>query len=208
MTDPMNAADFDALVRKHRRVDGSTDSTRFQRQSQVDALLDEAEYHQARVLLLVWVVAGKAGKLDGLTKLAKLDFLLRYPVLLDLVLERTGGPRPPGIGPSEAEAHAVESRMVRYKYGPWDDRYYGIIGALVGRGLIEYVESRGRVALRTTDGGAAVARGLSTMDQWRLTALRCQFLKEHFGSYSGNRLKELIYSTLPEAVDLPHRTEI
>jgi hypothetical protein len=207
MSEPMNADDFDALVRQHRRV-GEPTSAQPRRQTQADALMDEAEYHQARVLLLIWVVAGRTGKLDGLTKLAKLDFLLRYPVLLDLVLERTGESRPPEIGPSDSEAHAVESRMVRYKYGPWDDRYYGIIGALVGRGLVEYVESKGRVALRTTDGGAAVARGLSTLDQWRLTALRCQFLKDQFGTYSGNRLKDLIYSTLPEAVDLPHRTEI
>ena len=29
--------------------------------------------------------------------------------------------------------------MIRYKYGPWDDRYYAVIGALVSRGLLRYV---------------------------------------------------------------------
>ena len=46
------------------------------------AMVDDLAYHQSRVLLLVRAVAeepGNAGKLDGLTKLAKLDFLVRYP---------------------------------------------------------------------------------------------------------------------------------
>ena len=57
-------------------------------------LREDFAYHEARVLLLVTAVAaehGHASKLDGLTKLAKLDFLLRYPALASTVL---GPPRP------------------------------------------------------------------------------------------------------------------
>jgi hypothetical protein len=101
-------------------------------------LRDDLAYHQARVLLLVDTVAdaqGHAGKVDGLTKLAKLDFLLRYPALAPAVLD--------GLDPADARLHLseedqaepadVEAPMTRYKYGPWDDRYYPVIGALVGR---------------------------------------------------------------------------
>jgi hypothetical protein len=52
---------------------------------------DDLAYHQARVLLLVNAVstsAGHARKLDWLTKLAKLDFLLRYPALAPDVLDQ------------------------------------------------------------------------------------------------------------------------
>jgi hypothetical protein len=47
-------------------------------------LREDLAYHQARILLLVDAVTaahGHQGKADGLTKLAKLDFLLRYPAL-------------------------------------------------------------------------------------------------------------------------------
>jgi len=59
-------------------------------------LREDLAYHQARVLLLVAGVSrtkGNNGKLDGLTKLAKLDFLLRYPALAPEVLDRRQGHR-------------------------------------------------------------------------------------------------------------------
>jgi hypothetical protein len=142
------------------QADGQTD-----RRVAAARAAQEANYHQARVLILINEMAGKSGSLDGLTKLAKLDFLLRYPVFLE-ELARQGVianlELPEETRPSAEERNAVESRMIRYKYGPWDDRYYGIIGQLVGRGLAEYVPSRGRVALRPTEGGRAVARALAT----------------------------------------------
>src|SRR5262245_14668803 len=91
-------------------------------------LREDLAYHQARVLLLVCAVAaerGHARKLDGLTKLAKLDFLLRYPALASTVLDP--------LDPCDRRLHladedireptSVEAPMNRYKYGPWDDRY-------------------------------------------------------------------------------------
>ena len=53
-------------------------------------VVEDLAYHQARVLLLVQAVAadsGHARKLDGLTKLAKLDFLVRCPALASTVLD-------------------------------------------------------------------------------------------------------------------------
>lgn len=106
-------------------------------------LREDLAYHQARVLLLVAAVAatkGHTAKLDGLTKLAKLDFLLRYPALAPQVLDRLNESDPRlHLGESDFAAPTdVEAPMTRYKYGPWDDRYYAIIGALIGRGLLRY----------------------------------------------------------------------
>ena len=170
----------------------------------------EADLHQALVLLLVDTVAGDSGALDGLTKLAKLDFLLRYPAFLERLIDQQAikGAMTENVRPNADERREVESRMLRYKYGPWDDRYYSIVGALVGRGLIEYVPSRGRVALKSTDGGRAIANALRTDPAWTTVAARCLLLKEVLGRMSGNRIKELIYNNLPEVVDRPHRTEI
>src|SRR5580698_8548027 len=89
-------------------------------------LREDLAYHQVRVLLLVDAVAatkGHQGKIDGLTKLAKLDFLLRYPALAPAVLDTLSSDDPrlrlrvgEASGPADAEAP-----MIRYKYGPWDD---------------------------------------------------------------------------------------
>jgi hypothetical protein len=129
---------------------------------------DDLAYHQARVLMLVAAVAaakGHAGKVDGLTKLAKLDFLVRYPALAPEVLDRLD-PDDPRLGLSEddlAEPASVEAPMTRYKYGPWDDRYYPVIGALVSRGLLRYAQGRrGSVALAPTPAGRALARDLAS----------------------------------------------
>src|SRR4051812_8958892 len=88
-------------------------------------LREELAYHQARVLLLVAAVAaqpGHARNLDGLTKLAKLDFLLRYPALASVVLDPLD-PRDSRLQLQDEdlrEPTAVEAPMTRYKYGPWD----------------------------------------------------------------------------------------
>ena len=43
---------------------------------------DILEFHAARLLLLIHV-CGTAGRIDGLTKMAKLDFFTRYPDFFD-----------------------------------------------------------------------------------------------------------------------------
>ena len=57
------------------------------------AELDAApELHAARLLVLISAFSGEdhAGSMEGLTKLAKLDFLLRYPVMLERALTAKG----------------------------------------------------------------------------------------------------------------------
>lgn len=175
------------------------------------ALRDDLAYHQARVLLLVTAVAsapGHARKLDGLTKLAKLDFLARYPMYAPRILDelKSDDPRlhlrldeqePPGD---------VEAPMIRYKYGPWDDRYYAIIGALVGRGLLKYERGRkGSVALAPTPSGRAAAAAFAASREWHVTADRCRAVAEASQGMSGNALKDRIYARLPILMDRAHR---
>lgn len=81
------------------------------------------DYHIARLLVLLRYFAPYGKKpLSGLTKLAKLDFLLRYPSFTDRLFLSRGVGWPLGAEPSDSEQIAVESRMIRYKYGPWDLR--------------------------------------------------------------------------------------
>lgn len=168
---------------------------------------DPFEYHVARVLLLVTAFSRtRKSKLDGLTKLAKLDFLLRYPVYLEHLLETRGKPLPPVLRPTVHERQALESAMIRYKYGPWDDRYYPVVGRLIAQRLAEPVAGRGTVALRATDDGKRVAAALAKAD-WGTVEGRARSLKQGL-DLSGATLQRLIYASFPQAVDRPWRTTI
>jgi hypothetical protein len=166
----------------------------------------ETHYHEARVLLLIDRFTTPKKGLDGLTKLAKLDFLLRYPAMLERLLAEQGGSWPSGTEPSPPERLAVESRMTRYKYGPWDQRYYSVLGSLAARGLITYSGS-GRTEFRVTEDGARAARSLAATPEWSVMHQRTALLKKSFNK-SGSALKNMIYERLPEAVDRPWRTDI
>ena len=178
-------------------------------------VLEDLAYHQARVLLLVKAVASDPGhqrKLDGLTKLAKLDFLIRYPALAPVVLDELRSDEPK-MHLSEDEVSApteVEDPMTRYKYGPWDDRYYPVVGGLVSRGLLRYVRGRrGSVALTPTAAGKRFADELVSQEPlWRDIADRCETVAEASAGLTGNALKERIYERLADLMDRPHREVI
>ena len=178
------------------------------------ALREDLAYHQARVLMLVTAVAGSNGhakKLDGLTKLAKLDFLARYPALAPKVLSELSAhdKRMHLDGDSSISETEVESPMTRYKYGPWDDRYYPIIGALIGRGLLKYVRGRkGSVALSPTLLGKRTANSLAATAPWTEVADRGAAIAEASSGMNGNTLKNLIYERLADLMDRPHRKMI
>jgi hypothetical protein len=88
------------------------------------SLEDNDEIHLARLLLLLRAFAGQKGNktINGLTKMVKLDFLLRYPVYLERALQARGS-SPTRAEVLDHERKSVESAMIRYHYGPWDPRY-------------------------------------------------------------------------------------
>jgi hypothetical protein len=185
-----------------------------ERTRELTLMRDDLAYHQARVLLLVTAIAaaqGHSGKVDGLTKLAKLDFLLRYPALAPSVLDR--------INPADKRLHLTEddrakpanaeAPMIRYKYGPWDDRYYPVIGALVSRGLLRYARGRrGSVALAPTPAGRKLAGQMRSDGNWNEIADRSTAIAEASSGLTGNALKDLIYGRLAALMDRPHRETI
>ncbi|GEA84817.1 MULTISPECIES: hypothetical protein [Cellulomonas] len=177
--------------------------------SDLAALLGQEDllHQQLRVLLLVTAVAkepGNAGKLDGLTKLAKLDFIARYPNLAGNVARELGIDSP-DVGGSPPTA----TPMIRYRYGPWDDQYYPVIGALVGRGLVRYAAGRkGSVGLAPTAAGIEIAARMRKEPSWAQVASHYDQVARAFGGLTGNKLKQAIYSALPELHDMPYRTEL
>lgn len=150
---------------------------------------------EARLLLLIDGFSRGDASLDGRVKLAKLDFFLRYPAFfaraLSLRAPATQVPSEPSIG------QTIESRMVRYRYGPWDPAYYALLGRLVGKGLIEVVPVRSGLGYRASASGREAAERLAALDHWETVVQRVKLLKKHL-DLSGTNLKNFIYDHFPE----------
>jgi len=170
---------------------------------QTVADLDQSpELHEARLLLLLGAFAedGQGGAVEGLTKLAKLDFLLRYPVMLERALEAKGRSTRE-VQLDDHERHSVESEMVRYRFGPWDHRYREFLNILVAKGLASISIEGRKVVVMTTKQGRDLARQLSTDRRFEQYARRARLLKKHF-DLTATTLMRFIYATFPEIVSL------
>ena len=167
------------------------------------ANLDSApELHTARLLLLLNAFAGDEGDgvIEGLTKLAKLDFLLRYPAMLERALEARGRTTR-DVQLEDNERQSVESQMVRYRFGPWDHRYREFLNILIAKGLVTVsIEGRTTVVMLTPQ-GRAVAERISDDPLFEKYVRRAEALKRHFDLTATN-LMNFIYDTFPEVVTL------
>lgn len=151
---------------------------------------------EGRLLLLIDAFSLNDGTVQGRTKLAKLDFLLRYPVFFEKAMGLRGIPAEDVRAASEDRN--IETRMVRFRYGPWDPSHYAVLGSLIGRGLIRTVREERYVAFRTTDRGAEVARRLAQTEPWSDIGRRSRLLRRAFKSQTGAFLKNWIYDNFPE----------
>jgi hypothetical protein len=154
--------------------------------------------HLGRLLVLLSAFVGKdgTGSVDGLTKLAKLDFLLRYPANLERALEARGG-RGLDAKVEDYERKSIESSMVRYRFGPWDFRYRRFLNTLVARGLAS-VSTEGRtIKIFLTSAGREATGELVRAPEFTAMANRARLLKRHC-DLSATNLMKFIYETFPE----------
>jgi len=164
--------------------------------------------HMARLLLLMAAHAGdKCRPVEGLTKLAKLDFLLRYPNCLERALT-AAGKDPAKADVAEFERTTIESRMVRFRYGPWDHRYRRWVALMAARGLLAINVKGKTVQLWPTSEGLVAATALADQDSLEDLATRAKLVAKNFGHRSGSDLKNFVYSTFPELTDMKWGEEI
>lgn len=156
---------------------------------------------EARLLLLIHAFSSKPEGVEGRLKLAKLDFLLRYPDFFNRAMAK----RVPGKALPNLESGAVptvEESMIRYRFGPWDPAHFALIGRLVSRGLVVPVHNKHGIGLRTTDRARAIVENLSQSPEWSDDAKRATLLNEHF-DLAGQTLMKFLYKTFPEILETP-----
>ena len=174
------------------------------------AELDKDEHiHLGRLLLLLKAFSGDSGlgEIEGLTKLAKLDFLLRYPVYLERALIAYHDRPMRKAPPRDFERRSVETRMIRFRYGPWDFRYRRFINTLIGMGLV-YIRNEGKSSyVGITEAGISIANKISINESFSDMVERAKIIKMNF-NISGTHLMRFIYKTFPEISSLQFGKEI
>jgi len=157
------------------------------------------EFHAA-ILLLLFSVCGVSGRIDGLTKMAKLDFFARYPDFF-AVARRAAVPDVEDQKESQEDSDAaVEAAMVRHHYGPWDKRYYHVLAHLEAKRLITVTKHGNSYRICLSDEGGARAKRLAERASFFPIVERMREIKKVFGTKSGSTLKKLIYRLFDEEV--------
>ena len=158
---------------------------------------DVLEFHAARLLLLIRYCGvrnrvTKDYRIQGLTKMAKLDFFIRYPAFFkevtEITQERITATCPP------------ESPMIRYHYGPWDQRYYKVLAYLCAKGLVSISRDDSTVILSSTTEGNKAAERLAGEKSYASLLKHVNEVANAFKNKSGNSLKKLIYRVFEKEV--------
>lgn len=158
------------------------------------------EFHAARLLILMFVFTQHTKKdISGRITIAKLDFFVRYPYFLEVAVKKLKeqGEDVPDFFAGE---EGVESSMVRYRFGPWDHRYYNVIALIEARQLIKVIPQVRTEKYQVTIEGKELAEGLLKSPSFASLKLRCEVVAQVFGKFSGNQLKEFVYDTFQEEV--------
>jgi hypothetical protein len=172
------------------------------------------DFHLGRLLVLLGSADARkttpltrAKAVEGITKLAKLDFLLRYPTCLERALRELGR------DPSEADVRqrertSIEAKMVRFRYGPWDARYRRWLGLLAARGLVTLGVQGNTVQIGLSEAGRVLAARFRNDPLFADLSQRADIVVKTVGSMSATRLKDFVYEAVPEIVDMKWGKEI
>lgn len=174
----------------------------------ISDLDEDVDLHVARLLVLInaFGTDNNSAQIEGLTKLAKLDFLLRYPTMLETALEAKGRTIR-GVDVESYERSSVESKMVRYRFGPWDHRYREFLNIMVGKGLLSVTLQGRTVIISSTPLGRSTAQEIAGNPIFADYQKRSEILKRHF-DLSATNLMKFIYETFPEVTSLRSNEEI
>ena len=154
---------------------------------------DITEFHAARLLLLL-EFCGANGHIDGLTKLAKLDFFVRYPDFFNRVSSFMGKE-------TKSSTEHVESKMIRYRYGPWDKRYYDILSYLRSKDLILVLKIKnGAFRFQLTENGKEIVSEIVGQNEFGQLVDQIKRVKKILGKKSGSALKKIIYEVFQDEV--------
>lgn len=175
--------------------------------------LEEIEYHAARLLILIAYGGSPVTSpaIKGRTLLAKFDFFLRYPAYLSKAARIRKGKSLEELMAEELKEYEednVETHMIRYKYGPWDNIYYPVLAYLIAKDLISIDVKQEVEYFGLTEDGKKIADIISKSPAFVTLVTRARVLKKLFPNWNGTSVKNFIYESFPEIISLPLGREI
>jgi hypothetical protein len=159
------------------------------------------EFNEARLLLLLNAAAeGQPRPVEGIMKLAKMDFLLRYPGVLAKALNAVGGQAAIEAATSipASDKDTIEARMIRFRYGPWDWRYRRWLRILQAKQLAIIYKQGATTNIELTPKGRAVAQNLAETAAFKTLNDRAKAVHLAVGQMQATKVAEFIYKIVPE----------
>ncbi|CAG1015810.1 hypothetical protein ANRL4_05602 [Anaerolineae bacterium] len=163
--------------------------------------------HATRLLLLLHLAGRPINqpRIEGRTKLAKLDFFVRYPQFLEKAARILSADKQLAqLQEVTKEGATVESHMIRYRYGPWDQKYYLVLAYLSGKALIDVRPQEGVDRYSLTYKGQELAVKLEAFSEFQILAVQSRIVGDLFGQRRGSWIKDFIYRHFPEVVRTPY----
>lgn len=162
----------------------------------------------SRLLILFDTYSQKrVGNIVGITKVVKLDFFVRYPTVLEKALQ-SKKQIIRFIDVKTYERNLVESTMIRYKFGPWDERYWSILSTMESLDLIQISKIDGKINFKITQTGKNIVELLKDFNTFDDYFKRCQTVTTNFGGLSIKNLIKKIYKLRPELKTMKFGEEI
>jgi hypothetical protein len=118
------------------------------------------------------------------------------------------GKSPEDVAVEDRERTCIETKMIRFRYGPWDARYRRWLGLLSSRGLVRLAVEGNTVVIGLTDAGRTVATSMKDNPLFVELARRSDITVKAVGAMSATRLKNFVYEAVPEITDMKWGDEI
>lgn len=160
----------------------------------VISLENHDELHTVRLLILISTLVGKKRETTiQITKLAKLDFILRYPVALYKALNLVSLK---DALITESEKNNIESEMLAFNYSPWSSDFRRLLVLLTSRSLISWSSKGNRIELSLTERGKDFYNEVIRYREFTEIVQQSKSIKTNFSSLSMLKLDAILTEIL------------
>lgn len=164
----------------------------------IQSLENDNSTKLSRLLVLIYELSGEKHSkgVESVNKLAKLNFLMTSPILLRRIVYKPNAANK--IVLSEHEINSIESKLIFYRYNPWDTGFRKLINILVAMGLTEIDIKDIHYNIVITQKGIQVVHELYKFKGFDEYRIRGKLINTYLGSYSDNYLKKFFNEKFPE----------
>ncbi|SCY54481.1 hypothetical protein SAMN05720606_10621 [Paenibacillus polysaccharolyticus] len=161
----------------------------------VISLENHDELHTVRLLVLISTIVGKKRETTiQITKLAKLDFILRYPAALYKALDFVNGLKDALI--TESEKNNIESEMLAFNYSPWSSDFRRLLVLLTSRSLISWSSKGNSIELSLTKQGEDFYNKIIRYQEFSEIIQQSKSIKTNFSKLSMLKLDSVLSEIL------------